>query len=131
MLILVDGIRTVAELQPAAAQMAIEDDFIALLEQQGLVEPVSEADGNPMILLEAGGGEDDELARFRALHKFMTESVADALGVRAFFFTLKLEKCNSRSDLEQLVGDYSKAIAKGSGEDVAEALTGRVRELLK
>jgi hypothetical protein len=131
MLILIDGTRTVAELQPAAAKMGGEGDFITVLERQGLVEPVPAAGGDSAGPRQAAGGADDEFARFRVLHKFMTESVADALGVRAFFFTLKLEKCSTRADLALLVEDYCKAIAKGSGEDAAAALTERVRELLR
>jgi hypothetical protein len=61
----------------------------------------------------------------------MIETVVNALGVRAFFITLKLDKCSNRADLSALLEDYAKAIAKGSGPEEAEVLTARVREMLR
>jgi hypothetical protein len=55
----------------------------------------------------------DELARFRAAKQFINDTVVDALGVRAFMFTLKLERCSTLADLVDMLPDYAKAIAKG------------------
>lgn len=68
--------------------------------------------------------------KFRAALKFMNDSAVDLLGLRAFFFTLKLEKCYTPQDLLALLPDFSKAIAKSNGPEMARALEDRARQLL-
>ncbi len=58
----------------------------------------------------------DEVERFRAAKAFINETIVDALGVRAFLFPLKLERCSTRADLARLLPDYAKAIARFRGE---------------
>jgi len=72
----------------------------------------------------------DELARFRAAKAFINETIVDALGVRAFLFTLKLERCSTRADLTALLPDYEKAIRKFRGEAETKLLVERAHELL-
>ena len=55
--------------------------------------------------------------------------LADALGVRAFLFTLKLERCSTRADLAALLPDYEKAIRKFRGEAETKLLVERANEL--
>jgi hypothetical protein len=71
-----------------------------------------------------------DLERFRKAQKFMNEQVVDSLGLRSFFFTLKLEKCATCDDLRALLPEFGKAITKGSGFDVARVLEARARSLL-
>lgn len=128
MLIMIDGSLTVEQLQQAAAKLAVPADFVQSLELQGLIAVVpSETRDTPAPVREKNLLEVD---RFRAAQKFMNDSVVDALGFRAFFFTLKLEKCFTRADLLELIPDYVKAITKGGGEEVARVLQKRSRELL-
>ena len=68
--------------------------------------------------------------RFRIAQKLMNDSVVDALGIRAFFFTLKLEKAATVADLRALLPDFDKAITKGSGDATARILGVRAREIL-
>ena len=42
---------------------------------------------------------EDQVAHFRVAKAFMNETIVDALGIRAFMFTLKLEKCATGADL--------------------------------
>ena len=67
---------------------------------------------------------------FSAAQRFMNDTVVNALGMRAFFLTLKIEKCASRRELAALIEDYTKAITKGAGAEEAAVLSERVRELL-
>ena len=133
-LILVDGRKTAGELIDLALQLgssaAVLDEFVA----QGLVElkisPQSPLAGAATALEQQGAPELDEYGRFRAAHKFMINSVVNMIGIKAFFFTLKLEKCATRNDLLALLGDYTKAISKGAGAVEAELLTKHARALL-
>lgn len=67
--------------------------------------------------------------RFFIARQFLNETVVNAVGLRSFFFTLKLEKANSLSELRLLLPDYFKHIEKGTGKLEAEVLTRRAREL--
>ena len=72
----------------------------------------------------------DEPERYRVARKFLNDTAVDALGVRAFFFTLKLEKCSTRADLQLLLAEYERLVTKGSGEAAARVLSARAGELL-
>ena len=143
MLIMVDGSLSAPQLRQAADQLGAPADFLADLEAKGLVRRLrtgSSAGGrasaagtnesefppteqSPDDAGEAAIGRlPDEHDRFTAAKRFMNDTAVDALGLRAFFFTLKLEKCATRADLSALLPDYVKAITKGSGPETARAL---------
>jgi hypothetical protein len=128
MLIMIDGSLSAGQLQDAAAKLGVPGDFLENLEREGLI--AARQTGKQAAATTARPAEDSEVERFRTVQKFMNDTVVDALGFRAFFFTLKLEKCSTRAELTGLINDYAKAIAKGSGEDVARVLRARARDLL-
>lgn len=129
MLIMIDGSLTVAQLKQAAAGLGAPEGFLDHLQQQGLIalRPAAPTTGAHA---EAATTAAPEAERFRAAQRFMNDTVVDALGFRAFLFTLKLERCFTRAELAALLDDYEKAIVKGSGPEVARVLTSRVRALL-
>jgi hypothetical protein len=134
MLILVDGRKPVAVLREEGSACGVPADFIEQLESLGLVQPVA-GEGAPQgtALRDNAKAESaafDPVARFRAAQQFMNDTAVNALGIKAFFFTLKLERCSNIKDLKELVEPYRAAIAKASGEAEADVLTGRVREML-
>lgn len=158
MLIMVDGTRTVAQLREAAQTLSAPPDFLELLLGMGLVaqEGVASVRGGvasptpaaatvaspvpapavavpvPSTALAQGplAGVTSSPEKFRAALKFMNDSAVDLLGLRAFFFTLKLEKCYTPQDLLALLPDFSKAIAKSNGPEMARALEERARQML-
>jgi hypothetical protein len=81
----------------------------------------------------AGAGQaiSDDVERYIRAQKFMNDTIVDAMGIKAFFFTLKLERCGNVSDLQELVDDYTKAMEKNLGGDMAQLAIRRVRDLLK
>jgi hypothetical protein len=129
MLILIDPSKTGDELRVSAAQIGVEPDFLDSLVREGYIVAVSGSDSGPVDLAPRVVTK-DELARFRAAKEFINETVVDALGVRAFFFTLKLERCSTRAELALLLPDYAKAIAKGRSESETRLLVDRATELL-
>jgi hypothetical protein len=82
------------------------------------------------VAADAGAISNDEFARFRDAKTFMNETVVNALGIRAFLFTLRLERCSTRADLVALFPDYEKAIRKASGETDAQVLASHLRDML-
>ncbi len=69
--------------------------------------------------------------RFRSTQKFMNDTVVDAIGLRAFFFTLKLEKCYTCADLQLLLPEFTAKAIKGNGDVAGRMLEGRAREMLR
>jgi len=128
-LILVDGTKTAGQLQAVAARLGMTQDVIGQLATLGLIAPAGGA-ARPAAAPAGGPLPGDEVARFMAAQKFMNDTVVNALGMRGFFLTLKIEKCSSRAELTGLLDDYGKAIAKGSGNEAAAVLAERARELL-
>ena len=61
----------------------------------------------------------------------MNVTVVDALGIKSFFFTLKLERAGNIADLRELVGPYRDAITKGSGAEEARVFTERLDVMLR
>ena len=129
MLILIDPSKTADELRASAARIGVEPDFLEALVRDGYVVAVAGSESGP-IEPQPREVTKDELARFRAAKSFLNETVVDALGVRAFMLTLKLERCSSRAELAALLPDYAKAIAKRRGEVETRLLVDRATELL-
>ncbi|HZQ60461.1 MAG TPA: hypothetical protein VFC24_03875 [Casimicrobiaceae bacterium] len=135
MLILIDPAKSVDELRDQASRIGAPSDFLDTLVNDGYIAPVGAAANNASAT-EAGAEPGtpvtpDELARFREAKAFMNETVVSALGIRAFMFTLKLERCATRADLGQLLPDYERALRKTTSEAEARAMADRVRELLQ
>jgi len=138
MLIMVDGMISATQLQDAAATLGVPNDFLDSLLQQGLIRrraAAQAAEESIDLVLDAPAAPgwpepptDGE--RFRSAQKFMNDSAVDAMGLRAFFFTLKLEKCFTLEDLRTLLPEYTKVVTKGSGEGVARVLARRARDML-
>ena len=143
MLIMVDGTRTVAQLRHAQLTLGAPPDFLDSLVALGLVAsdraPVPAVPAAALLSqvdLEVGSaptdwnpGNDNE--KFRAALKFMNDSAVDLLGLRAFFFTLKIEKCFTMADLKDLIPQFKAAITKSKGPEMARALEERVRGMIQ
>lgn len=167
-LILVDGVRTAADVRHAASGLGLPEGFLESLERDGLIEaragspaparpastgtsqsgehsrpaplgsvdietgppataprPPSHPPGSP------GARGEEETNRFTAAKQFMYDVAVDALGLRGFFFTMKIEQCFSRADLQGLLGEFERTIAKSRGIEAARAAGTRARELLR
>ena len=144
-LIMVDGQRSVAELRRSGAALGAPEDCLESLLRDGLIEAVQPltASPPPMAPLPKVVAEPAQLPeaatpapsltdaeRFVQAQKFMVETLAEALGLRSFFFTLKLEKCYTLDDLRALVPDFMQALIKPKGELKARTLTQHLQSLL-
>jgi hypothetical protein len=144
MLIMVDGMQTLAQLNAAAASIGAPEACMAFLLEQGLVQPKPKAvtrapaaaatTANAVqpvdLLLDVEAPELTDAARYLAAQKLMNDSAVDALGLRAFFFTLKLERAFTCDDLRAALPDLNKALAKGKDPAAAALIEARVRVLL-
>jgi len=131
MLILIDPSKSADDLRASGAKLGVEGDFLETLVRDGYIAAVAGSEAAtaapsaaPIVVTT------DELKRFRAAKAFINETIVDALGVRAFLFTLKLERCSTREDLSRLIPDYAKAIRKFRGESETQLIVERAKELL-
>ena len=129
MLILIDPSKTGDELRASAAKIGVEPEFLETLLRDGYIVALGGAE-SPAAADVPRVVSRDELARFRAAKSFINETVVDALGVRAFLFTLKLERCSTRQELAALLPHYEKAIRKFRGDAETRLLVDRANELL-
>jgi len=154
LLIMIDGVRRAGELRHAAATIGAPVDAIETLLAMGLIgsttaaaapAPPTQTPLQPALqtptqtplqpalqtpTMPGGQASSTSVERFRVAKKFMNDTVVDALGIRAFMFTLELEKCAVLADLAGLLPKYVRLISKARGEQVAGALETRLRELL-
>lgn len=134
MLILIDGHQPVFILQEEAGKLGAPDDFLTQLLGMRLIEKIGSAISQESKAADKQSSQPvaavDEFTRFRAAKDLMNITVVDALGIRAFFFTLKLERAGNLADLRELVGPYRDAIEKGSGAEEARVFTERLNSML-
>ncbi len=142
LLILIDGVKTLAVMSEMAIKLGLPASQINELIEQGFVEaksaPAAVLAGSPGAaggyLPSASVAEPappvNEYEAFRAAKQFMNDTIVNSLGIKAFFFTLKLEKCGNRKELSDLLEQYTKALAKSRGVEEADLLTQRAHELL-
>jgi len=131
MLILIDGTIAESTLKEDGARVGAPADFLEQLVASGLIERV-EGTAAPIVPQTgmAQATPQDEFARFREAKDFMNATIVEALGIKSFFFTLKLERAAVVADLQSLVEPYREAIAKAEGDDHANLMVARLREML-
>ena len=130
MLILIDGTKPALILREEASVLGAQADFIEQLEALRLVAPVGGVTAASPRPAAAAGEALDPIAHFRQAQQFMNDTAVNALGIKAFFFTLKMEKCATLADLRGMVDTYRASIAKASGEAEADVMVRRLREIL-
>jgi hypothetical protein len=64
------------------------------------------------------------------VRQFMNESSVAALGLRAFMFTLKLERCYTKDELLGLLPEYQRVLGKAKDTAYADAMTRHAHEML-
>lgn len=134
MLILIDPSKTVGDLAAQAVQLGVPPDFLQTMIRDGFIAPVGDTSGGAIDKASDEASDKpvptDEFARFRKAQAFMNETIVNALGIRSFMFTLKLEHCATRADLAAIEPEYIKALRKGTDDTEVRVIVQRLRELL-
>lgn len=71
-----------------------------------------------------------ELPPLQLARAFINETAVAALGLRAFLFTLKLERCYTKAELTELLPEYQRVLAKAKGDEFATGMTMRAQRIL-
>jgi hypothetical protein len=115
LLILVDGNRTANSIHALISGIGIREEDFDQLANNGYIEPVARPDQRPAANDATGpvpASQRSSLERFADGQRYLNETATDKLGLRAFFFVLKIEKCSSAEDLLALLPEFEQAIAK-------------------
>ena len=117
LLILIDGNRTANSIHALISGIGIREEDFDQLANNGYIEPVARPDqrlaANDAAAPAAGPvPQRSSLERFADGQRYINETVTDKLGLRAFFFVLKIEKCSSAEELMALLPEFEQAIAK-------------------
>ena len=119
MLFLVEPTKDAREIQRQVLLIGAPADALQQLVNGGYVAAVTAV----QCADQAGGAAsiEDQVAQFRVAKAFMNDTVVDALGIRAFMFTLKLERCATAADLATLLPDYTQALLKKLDREAVRA----------
>jgi hypothetical protein len=129
LLFLIDPAKPAELIEQQATQIGAAREVLAQLISDGyVVELVSEAATSAN---DAVASDIDEVGRFRIAKAFMNDTIVDVLGIRAFMFTLRLERCATRADLKALLPDFEQALRRKRSDANNTVLLERTRELLE
>jgi hypothetical protein len=132
LLFLIDPAKSAEQIEQQANQIGATYEQLAQLIVDGYV--VELGTGTAVAANDeqaASVGAIDEVGRFRIAKAFMNDTIVDALGIRAFLFTLRLERCATRADLKTLLPDYGRSLTKKLPPSDAGVLIERTGELLE
>lgn len=126
-LFLIEAGKNADDIQRQVLLIGAPADAIAQLAEAGYIAEIGQP-GAPLPVNAATL--DDRIANFRVAKAFMNETIVDALGIRAFGFTLRLERCATADDLVALMPAYTETLLKKLDREATRALVERMRELL-
>ena len=129
LLIAVHGQHSVAELKRQFAALGDVGSILAELSTLGLIAVDGRGGANAPGAAPTATGE-AEMPPLQMARAFINETAVAALGLRAFLFTLKLERCYTKAELTELLPEYQRVLAKAKNEEFANAMRQRVELIL-
>ncbi len=149
-LLLVDGRKTAAEIIKMLEGMGMPADTLGKLEQLGYIAaagpaaappraapavspspaPAPSRPAAPVPAAPALPADASPMERFSEGRRYMNTTVRDALGFKAVFFTLKIEKCSTVDELLTLLPDFQAALATSRGAEFAQAVRDAALKIL-
>lgn len=134
LLVTVDGTIDETELRKIATDIGAPVDAVDTLFALNLVAVERASDAVLEVpaesASEAGQTVGDAFGRLRMGAAIMNELASDVLGLKAFFFVLKVEKCGSVAELAQLLPGLEAAVIKAHGSEAGARLLDPLRRLL-
>jgi len=130
LLIMIDGRRSVADVLERAQALHVDLSAVAALERAGLI---AKRFGAPSVA-EAGGASvarsDDEVERFIATQKRLSDLLNEHLGFRGYLMMMRLQRAENLRDLHDLLPDVAKALVKRIGIEAATPIVSELERLI-
>lgn len=129
LLIAINGEHDVGELRTQFHSLGNVDALLAELAAAGLVD-LGQGAGPAAATAQAAKAAEAEIPPVPLARQFMNESVVANLGLRAFLFTLKIERCYTKQELTDLLPEYRRVLAKSLKPDAVAAFSARAEALI-
>lgn len=130
LLIAVHGQHSVAELKRQFSALGDVPAILGELSALGLIA-VDAASSSVAVAANAPvANAEGEMPPLQMARAFINETAVAALGLRAFLFTLKLERCYTKAELTELLPEYHRVLAKAKNEEFARAMQARAEQIL-
>ncbi len=140
LLLMVDGKKSVAELQSICKALGAPDTGLADLFNKGLIAEASSSGNvastdaditivqNPARLAQTP----EQAAQiYTRIQQNMNDVVRSVMGLRGVFMTMKIEKCMNLADLKTLYPYFETAAIKAAGKEIGETLCRDIRHALR
>lgn len=134
LLIAINGEQTVREIRERFHSLGDVDVLLTELAMAELIDiggaitaPAAMAPGEAGVAAPAVNETGSPIAQAR---QFINDSVVAHLGLRAFLFTLKVERCYSRDALLDLLPEYRRVLGKAAAPAEVTALSQRAELLI-
>ncbi len=140
LLILTDGNRTAAHVHSLTSAIGIREDDFDLLVAGGFIEAIARPQ-LPAVIARAGQTAQhwpavsaqprSDFERYSDGKRYFCESATEQLGVMAFLFVLKVEKCSSVEDLMALLPEFERTMTRKVDKDFAKRCARIAETILK
>lgn len=132
LLIAINGEHDVRDLRRQFRSLGDVDALLGELVAAGLVDAHDDGGGGGPAAGPAAAAEAEAaIPPVPLARQFMNESVVANLGLRAFMFTLKIERCYTKQELLDLLPEYRRMLAKSLDAEAVAAFSARAEALIE
>jgi len=135
LLMAIHGRQRMVDLRAQFQALGDVDGILGELESLGLITAAPAANAPTLVpatpASSPAAATPPGLTSAQVAKQFMNESAVAVLGLRAFLFTLKLERCYTSEELRALLPEYRRVLGKAKGRPFAEAMSERVEALMR
>jgi hypothetical protein len=130
LLILVDGKHTVAQILARGRAFHADAAAFAELERAGLIERLFSARSAEQVQAGPVERSADEVQRFMAAQRALSNAINEHLGIRGYGFVLRLQKTGNLRDLHELLPDFAQALVKRKGMEAATPIITALEQMI-
>jgi hypothetical protein len=127
---MVDGKRSVADVLERAQALHVDLTAVVALERAGLIAKRFSAPS----VAEAGTASvarsQDEVERFIAIQKRLSDLLNEHLGFRGYMMMMRLQRAENLRDMHDLLPDVAKALVKRIGIERATPIVSELEKLI-
>lgn len=130
LLIMIDGNRTVADVLERARALRVDADALAVLERSGLIVRKFGAPSTVKAATGPEGRSEDEVERFMAAQRQLSDAINTHLGFRGYLLMMRLQRAANLRDLHDFLPDFAQSLVKRIGIDAAAPIVAEFEQLI-
>jgi hypothetical protein len=121
-LIMIDGTRTIGEVLERTRTLRVDESAVTALERAGLIARRFSAPSVSEAAEATAPPSSDEVERFIAVQKQLSDLINKHLGVRGYLMMMRLQRAQNLRDLHDFLPDFGRALVKRIGFEPASAI---------